>query len=119
MAKGLNAAAAQGLIEQGLRSLGGEALAKKATPVVAAALEVARESSRAAGKRSLSITGISVHSGDETIFQVAAGSGSRGQQTGAGPEKRIPIAYGGTHYTCYLVSAGPPPFYFCFYFGGR
>lgn len=119
MPKGLDAATAQELIGNGLRSLAGEAVAAKAKPIVEAALEVARQSSRAAGKRTLSITGISVNSGDDegstTIYQVV-GSGPPRRTPIGSREKRIPIVYGGDGYTCYLVSRGPPPFYVCLYF---
>lgn len=118
MAKGLDAAAAQDLIEHGLTSLGGKAVAAKAKPVIEAALETARQSVRASGRRSLTINGISVHSGDRstTVFQIVGSGPQKPTPIGAGPERDIPIAYGGTGYTCYLVSKGPPPYYFCIYF---
>ncbi len=115
MSKGLDAAVAQELIEHALKSLTSEGVAAKATPAIEAAFELARQSSRAAGKRTLSITSIKVGTNggleskdDEsvtTIFQAVP--------TSAGLQKRIPIAVGGTGYTCFLVSKGPPPFYMC------
>ena len=111
MSKGLDAAAAQELIEHALKSLTSEGVAAKAAPAIEAAFELARQSSRAAGKRSLSITSIKVGTNGEddesvaTIFQAVP-------PIRTGP-KRIPIRYGGTGYMCFLVSKGPPPFYVC------
>jgi hypothetical protein len=112
-AKGLDAATAQELIEHAVRSIGSEADARKATPIVEAALEVARLSSRAAGKRTLQITGIEVHTND-TVFQTQSGGG--GQKPGpiaTGPKDRIPIAWGDSHKTCYWIAPGVS---FCIYF---
>jgi hypothetical protein len=120
--KGLDAAAAQQLIELALKSLADEAAAAKARPVLEAALELARESSLAAGKRTATITSISlvVGSGDDESTVTIANE----QPTASGPDKgtvtnaktsRTPIAYGGTGYACVVLSAGPPPVTFCVY----
>ena len=114
MSKRLNADAAQELIERGLATLGGKSVVAKAKPVIEAALEVARLSSHAAGERKLPITGISVHSGEDVVFQVSNSSGGRTPVDAK--KQRIPIAFGGTHYTCWLIDKGPPPLYFCIYF---
>ncbi len=98
ISRGLDAAVAQELIERALKSLTSEGVAAKARPVVEAAFELARQSSRAAGKRTLSITSIKVGSegglqskDDEpvtTIFQAVP--------TSAGPQSRIPRGLAGS-----------------------
>jgi hypothetical protein len=70
------------------------------SPIVEAALEVARLSSRAAGKRTLQITGIEVHTEKRTPIAT-------------GLEDRIPIAWGDSHKTCYWIAPGV---FFCIYF---
>jgi hypothetical protein len=110
----LDASTARALIERSLEAFGGKSLPVKAKPVIEAALEAARQSSRAAGKRSLSLTGVSVHSCDDILFQVVA-SGPRRSRVNA-KKDRTPIAYGGPHETCYLVYNSTPPVYVCLHF---
>ena len=113
MARTFDAATAQDLIERGLESVGGKRLVVKAKPVIKAALEAVRQSAHVSGKRGLPITGVSVSSGDDVVFQVT-------NEADKGPvntkKDRTPIAYGGSHYTCWLIAAGTPPTYFCVYF---
>jgi hypothetical protein len=113
MAKTLDAATAQELIERGLASVGGKRVVANAKPVIRAALEAVRQSARASGERNLPIKGISVVSGDDVIFQVANPVAKTPVDS---KKKRIPIAYGGSNYTCILVYKGPPPIYACYTF---
>ncbi len=107
-AKGLDEAAAKELIGHALRLLRSEEAAAEAAPLIEAAIELARHSSRAAGNETLSITGITVwpdgieEGSNTTVF-------SHGQQVGA-KAKREPVAYGGTkdgmNYECVRTPVG-------------
>lgn len=119
-ARGIDPAAAQELIELALKSLTDEGAAAKARPVIEAALELARESSLAAGKRTAAITAINVVVGSDdagsTVTIANEGPVASGPDKGSpinAKTPRIPIAKGGSGWACVLVSAGPPPVYFC------
>ena len=114
MAQGLDAAAAQELIEHALTSVSSKGAATRARPVLDALFELAKQSSRAAGKRSVRISSVKVHIGgveggdDQTVVFDT-------KQPVDAKKPRIPIAYGGTGYACVLVDKGPPPAYICVY----
>jgi hypothetical protein len=108
MAQSLGAAAAQDLIVQSVRALANDAAAKKATPVVEAAFELVRQSSKLGGRRTLAITGITVHAGEDvegsgsTSVARTGGTTGKGRQTsgGGGPT-------GGMQYACFEVWPSP------------
>jgi hypothetical protein len=114
MSKGLNAAAAKELIEQALKSLASESVTSKAIPTIEALFELAAQSSRAAGKRDLSITSIEVHtSGSSKSKDQGPVSTIFGTRPISPEEERVPIAAGGTGWACVLIYRGPPPVYVC------
>ena len=114
MAKGLDAATAQELIEHALISVSSKSAATRARPVLDALFELARQSSSAAGKRRVQVSSVKVHIGaveggaDQTVIFDT-------KRPAAAEEDRIPIAVGGTGYVCVLVDKGPPAAYVCVY----
>lgn len=115
-AQGLSEADARDLIGRAVQSFAGRAALRKAMPAIDAAFELARQSSKAAGTRTLTIRSIKVQSvgeneDDDSVVTIANQSGPPVNAR----RGRIPIRYGGTGYTCYLISVGPPPLYICIY----
>jgi hypothetical protein len=114
-AKGLDETAAKELIGHALRLLASEEVADEVTPGIEAGFELARHSSRAAGKETLSITEITVWpngTDDEpntTVFSHAQPVAAKGQRTPIAAGGGGPSAWGGgpTHGTNFYCVRDP------------
>jgi hypothetical protein len=108
-AKGMSEADARELIDRAVKSFGGKEAVEGSKAVIDAMFELAREGSKMAGEKKVSIKvrTLGENEDDGSDGSTITIANQSGPPVNAGPGRRIPIRYGGTGYTCILVWRHP------------